>query len=88
MNEMMKIVVLQEYLKALYEAYEVFQQDYKRLHKRSKMHNAETVGEYYQRWKNKMLAEIRKVEIMLASFCKRDKQHCKPKKKYNYVFIH
>jgi len=63
---MKKIEVLQEYLKRLYEAYDAFQTDYKCLHKRSKMHNEETVSEYYMRWRDKMRAEIRRVELGLV----------------------
>ena len=61
------ITELQNYLEGLYEAYDAFQTDYKRLHKRSKMHNKETVGEYYLRWRDKMRAEIRRIELVLWS---------------------
>jgi hypothetical protein len=65
MNDMEAITELQEYLKGLYEAYDAFQADYKTLHKRSKMHNKETISAYYLRWRDKMRAEIRSVEGLL-----------------------
>ena len=61
---MEKIEVLQEYLKRLYEAYDAFQEDYKNMHKRSKKHNQESVSEYYLRWRDKMRAEIKSVELV------------------------
>lgn len=63
---------LQEYLKGLYEAYDAFQQDYKNMHKRSKMHNKESVSEYYMRWRDKMRKEIRSVELVFM------KMHSRP----------
>lgn len=62
---MKTIAALQEYLKALYEAYDTFQAEYKHLHKRSKMHNKETAAEYYLRWRNSMRIEIRRIELAL-----------------------
>lgn len=62
---MTNIEALQGYLKGLYEAYDAFQGDYKTLHKRSKMHNTEPVEAYYLRWRDKLRAEIRKVEMMI-----------------------
>lgn len=59
------ISILQTYLKALYDAYELFQAKYHSLHKRSTMHKKETVAEYYLRWRDKMRAEIRRVEGLL-----------------------
>jgi hypothetical protein len=73
-NDMKQIMAIQEYLKGLYEAYDVFQEDYKNQHRRSKMHDIEPVAEYYLRWRNKMRIEIRSVEIalmkLLPSPCK------------------
>jgi site-specific DNA-adenine methylase len=65
LNDMNQLAILQDYLKGLYEAYDVLQKDYRRLHKRSKMHEKETVGEYYLRWRDKMRKEIRHVENLL-----------------------
>ncbi len=70
---MKQLEALQEYLKALYEAYDQFQTDYKRLHKRSKMHNRETVAEYYLRWRDNMRNEISRIEMVLM------KRTAKPK---------
>jgi site-specific DNA-adenine methylase len=75
MNDMKKIAVLQDYLKGLYEAYDAFQTDYKRLHKRSKMHNKESVAEYYLRWRDRMRAEIRRIENLLLKLLP---SPCKP----------
>ena len=66
MSDMIETEVIEAYLKGLYEAYEIFREDYRGLHKRSKMHDKETIGDYYLRWKNKMLEEISRVEIMVA----------------------
>ena len=57
----------QDYLKRLYEAYDAFQTDYKRLHKRSKMHNNETRIKYYMRWRDKMCIEISNMELLVRS---------------------
>ena len=65
LDDMKQIEVLQGYLQSLYEAYDVFQTDYKRLHKRSKMHNYETVSEYYLRWRDSMRNEIQRIEMIL-----------------------
>src|SRR5580698_5647477 len=65
LNDMKQLEALQEYLKGLYEAYEAFQTDYKRLHKRSKIHNKETVSEYYLRWRDSMRNEISRIEMIL-----------------------
>jgi hypothetical protein len=62
---MKQLEALQEYLTTLYDAYEAFQTDYKRLHKRSKMHNRETVAEYYLRWRDNMRNEISRIEMVL-----------------------
>jgi hypothetical protein len=69
---MNKVEFLEEYLKGLYEVYDAFQADYKNLHKRSNMHNKETVSEYYLRWRDKMRVEIRRIELVLM------KMHTKP----------
>lgn len=58
--------LLEEYLQGLYGMYDEFEQDYRTLHKRSKMHNSETIGEYYMRWKTKLREEIRKTEKELV----------------------
>lgn len=65
LDDMKQIEALQEYLQGLYEAYEAFQTDYKRLHKRSKMHNHETVANYYLRWRDSMRHEISRIEMIL-----------------------
>ncbi len=64
-HTMKQLEALQEYLKTLYDAYETFQTEYKRLHKRSKMHNRETVSEYYLRWRDSMRNEISRIEMIL-----------------------
>lgn len=62
---MNKPEILQEYLSGLYEGYDAFQTEYKRLHRRSKMHDYETVAEYYLRWRDKMRNEISRIEMVL-----------------------
>ncbi len=62
---MKKIAAMQEYLQQLYETYDVFQTEYRHLHKRSKMHDTEPVAEYYLRWRDRMRAEIRRIETLL-----------------------
>ena len=62
---MQKTEVLQEYLRGLYEAYDALQEDYKNMHKRSKMHNSESVSDYYLRWRDRMRIEIRRVEALI-----------------------
>ena len=64
-HTMKQLEALQEYLKTLYDAYETFQTEYKRLHKRSKMHNRETVSEYYLRWRDSIRNEISRIEMIL-----------------------
>jgi hypothetical protein len=66
MSDMIERSVTEEYLKGLYEAYDAFQADYRTLHKRSKMHNKETIGEYYLRWRNRMREEIRRIELLVS----------------------
>ena len=59
------VEALQNYLQGLYDAYDAFQTDYKRMHKRSRMHNSETVAEYYLRWRDSMRNEISRIEMIL-----------------------
>jgi len=59
------VKALQNYLQGLYEAYDAFQTEYKRMHKRSRMHNRETVAEYYLRWRDSMRNEISRIEMIL-----------------------
>ena len=71
MNEndytMQQITALQNYLQNLYDGYEQFQEDYHNIHRRSRMHNKEHITEYYIRWRDKMRAEIRRVETLLIT---------------------
>jgi hypothetical protein len=64
-TDMEQLKALQEYLEGLYEAYDVFQTDYRNCHKRSRMHDTEPVAEYYLRWRDKMRIEIRRIEALL-----------------------
>jgi hypothetical protein len=57
---------LQEYLMKLYELRDTFQTEYKSLHRRSQMHDTESIGDYYLRWRDKMKKEISRVEKMLT----------------------
>ena len=64
-------IILQLYLRQLYNAFDEFQADYKRLHNRSLMRNRETLLDYYIRWRDNMRREIRRVELLLVEQLKR-----------------
>ncbi len=47
---MEQLEILQEYLMKLYELRDTFQTEYKSLHRRSTMHDTESIGDYYLRY--------------------------------------